>query len=120
MKITNAHWMCGPTLRISRLRKDMKTNQKTLVACALMILLSALCTAQNLPSSGGRPYDHFEGPFLDASKWLTTPTCSATPFVDTAASVSLLDCAREIQDDNLSLMVKAYGDPVSAPCRHFA
>jgi hypothetical protein len=119
MKITNARWMSAPTLCISRLRNDMKTNPKTLVACALMVLLSALCAAQNLPSSGGRPYDHFEGPFLDASKWLTTPTCSATPFVDTAASVNLLDCAREIQDDNLRLMVKAYGNSVSDAGRQF-
>ena len=65
------------------------------------------------------PYDVFNGPFLDPSKWLAVPTCSATPFVDTTASVNVLDCAREVQNNQLRLFVKAYGDPSSDQGRQF-
>jgi len=67
----------------------------------------------------GLPYDEFHGPFLDSSKWLAVPTCSATPFVDTTASVNVLDCAREIENNELRLFVKAYGEPSSDQGRQF-
>lgn len=86
---------------------------------AITILLSMICAAQNLPSATGQLYDAFKGQFLDNSKWLTLPTCSATPFVDTTASINLLDCAREIQSNKLHLMVKAYGNTLSDVGRQF-
>ena len=85
----------------------------------IVILLSGICAAQTLPSAASEVYDQFKGPFLDSSKWLTTPTCSATQFVDTTASINLLDCAREIQSNKLRLMVRAYGNGLSDAGRQF-
>jgi len=84
---------------------------------AIAALLSAICVAQNLPT--GQVYDGFKGPYLDNSKWLALPTCSTTPFVDTTASINLLDCARDIQSNKLHLMVKAYGNALSDVGRQF-
>ena len=85
----------------------------------IVSLLSAICAAQNQTSATEHVYDQFKGQFLNGAKWLTTPTCSATVFVDTTASVSLLDCAREIQNNQLRLMVKAYGNRLSDAGRQF-
>jgi len=86
---------------------------------AIAVLLSAICAAQDLPSATDRLYDRFKGPFLDSSKWLTMPTCSATQFVDTTASINLLDRAREIQSNKLKLMVRAYGNTLTDVARQF-
>jgi hypothetical protein len=86
---------------------------------ASAVLLSVLCAAQSLPLAADRVYDRFNGPFLNSSKWLAIPTCSATPFVDTTASVSLLDCARDIQNNKLHLMVRALGNELSDVGRQF-
>ena len=86
---------------------------------AISVFLSAICAAQNLPSATYEIYDQFKGQFLNSSKWLTLPTCSATPFVDTTASINLLDCVREIQSNKLRLMVKAYGNALSDSGRQF-
>ncbi len=85
----------------------------------IVSLLSAVCVAQSQPSATDHVYDQFKGQFLNGDKWLTTPTCSATVFVDTTASLSLLDCAREIQNNQLRLMVKAYGNRLSDAGRQF-
>jgi len=84
---------------------------------AITILLCGICAAQNLTSV--QIYDQFTGRFLDSSKWLTTPTCSATVFLDTDASLNLPDCAREIQGNKLRLMVKTYGNRLSDVGRQF-
>ena len=76
------------------------------------LLLSAICAAQN-PASVEHLYDQFTGPFLNSAKWLPIPTCSATPFVDTTASASVLDCARDIQNNSLHLMVRSLGNQFS-------
>ncbi len=88
-------------------------------ALGIFFLVSSLCVAQDLPPVAGQLYDDFRGPFLDASKWLTVPTCSATQFVDTTASINLLDCAREVQNNQLRLFVKAYGNSNSDQGRQF-
>ncbi len=85
----------------------------------LVFLLSSLWARQSQPLASERLYDDFTRPWLDASKWLTLPTCSATIFLDTTASLNLLDCAREIQDNKLRLLVKAYGNAVSDEGRQF-
>lgn len=86
---------------------------------AIAFLLSAVGLAQNQQIAAGPVYDNFKGSFLDASKWLAVPTCSASVFVNTTDSVNPLDCAREIQDHNLRLLVKAYGKMDSDVGRQF-
>lgn len=77
-----------------------------------------MCAAQSLPSVD-HVYDQFHGAFLNSAKWLPIPTCSSTPFVDTTASVSVLDCARDIQNNKLHLMVRAFGNELSDIGRQF-
>jgi hypothetical protein len=46
-----------------------------------------------------RLYDSFTGPFISPSKWSPQWQCGGT----------VMECAREIQDDQLRLRVRAYG-----------
>lgn len=86
---------------------------------ALGFYFKTTLAAAELDSNNGPLYDDFHSPFLNPSKWLAVPTCSATAFVDTTASVNLLDCAREIQNNRLRLFVKAYGNRSSDQGRQF-
>lgn len=73
-----------------------------------LLLLPTLSLAQRQTSSI-QLYDNFNTSWLDPTKWAAIPTCSATPFLDTTASINLVDCLRAIQGHKLRLMVKAYG-----------
>jgi len=73
----------------------------------LLFLLPVLCLAQQ--SSSIQLFDNFNSPWIDPTKWAAVPTCSATQFLDTTASLNLVDCIRAIQSNQLHLMVKAYG-----------
>lgn len=64
---------------------------------ALAVVMPAL--AQNQSSSGLRLYDSFDHKFLDPSKWLAQSQCGGT----------VMECAREIHEDQLRLRVRAYG-----------
>jgi hypothetical protein len=83
-----------------------------------LILLPALCLAQQKTGSI-QLYDNFNGTWIDPVKWAAVPTCSATQFLDTAASINLFDCVREIQSGQLHLMVKGYGHIDSDTDRQF-
>lgn len=83
----------------------------------LIVLFFALSSAAQ--NTSFPYYDTFARPWLNPAKWLTLPTCSGTIFLDTTASVNALDCAREIQNNKLHLMVKAYGLPASDEGRQF-
>ncbi len=83
----------------------------------LLLLLPVLCLAQQ--SGSIQLYDNFNSPWIVPTKWAAVPTCSATQFLDTTASLNLVDCIRAIQSNQLHLMVKAYGHVDSDPDRQF-
>ena len=83
-----------------------------------LLLLPCMCLAQQQTGSV-QLYDNFNSAWIDPTKWAATPTCSATPFLDTAASLNLVDCIRAIQGSQLHLMVKAYGHVDSDIDRQF-
>jgi hypothetical protein len=67
----------------------------------LWAALPSLTWAQDFASYAGlRPYDTFSGAFLDPSKWTALWQCGS----------AVLECVREIQDRQLHLRVRAYGD----------
>ncbi len=74
---------------------------------ALVLLVPVLCVAQQ--STSIQLYDNFSSQWIDPTRWAAVPTCSATPFLDTTASLNLFDCIRAVQGGQLRLMVKAYG-----------
>ncbi len=84
---------------------------------ALVLLVPVLCVAQQ--SASIQLYDNFSTRWIDPTKWAAVPTCSATPFLDTTASLNLFDCIRAVQAGQLRLMVKAYGHVDSDTDRQF-
>jgi hypothetical protein len=81
--------------------KYLKSGPKQTMVCllvggALAVIMPAL--AQQ-PNSGTRVYDNFDKRFLDLSKWLAQWQCGGT----------VMECVREIQEDQLRLRVRAYG-----------
>lgn len=88
----------------------------SVLACAF--LLSVACLAQTIAPI--QLYDNFNTTWIDPGKWAAVPTCSATQFLDTTASVNVFDCIRAIQGNKLRLMVKAYGHTDSDTDRQFA
>ena len=77
-----------------------------LIGC---LLLPVFSFAQQQTLSNWQLYDTFTAKFLDPAKWEVIPTCSATQYLDTTASINLLDCARMVESEELRLKVKAYG-----------
>ena len=75
---------------------------------ALVLITGAV--AQNRPGLGLRLYDSFDGRFLDPSKWLAQWQCGGT----------VMECVREISDDQLRLRVRAYGASDSDQGTQFA
>jgi hypothetical protein len=68
----------------------------------LWAALPSLTWAQDFASYAGlRPYDTFSGALLDPSKWVGQWQCGTT----------VMECVREIQDRQLHLRVRGYGDP---------
>ncbi len=84
-----------------------------------LLLLPLFGSAQQQTFTNLQPYDTFNQNFLDPTKWALVPTCSGTQYLDTTASINLLDCARLIQNGKLRLMVKAYGHTDSDTDRQF-
>jgi len=80
------------------LKSDLKqTMLCLLVGGALAVIMPALAQQSN---SGLRLYDSFDdNRFLDPSKWLAQWQCGGT----------VMECVREIQEDQLRLRVRAYG-----------
>lgn len=83
------------------------------------ILLPVLSLAQQQTSINWQLYDTFNARSIDPIKWAAIPTCSATQYLDTTASINLLDCARQIQSGELRLIVKAYGHTDTDTDRQF-
>lgn len=90
-------------------------RHKVVLAC--LVLLPAMCFAQQ--SGSIQLYDNFNGLWLNPVQWASVPTCSTTPFLDTTASVNLVDCIRAIEGKQLRLMVKSYGHIDSDTDRQF-
>jgi hypothetical protein len=68
----------------------------------LWATLPSLAWSQESASlSGLRPYNNFSGAFIDPSKWVGQWQCGST----------VMECVREIQDRQLHLRVRGYGDP---------
>ncbi len=88
------------------------------VILAVLLLLPLVSVAQQQMGSI-QLYDNFNSTWIDPTKWAAIPTCSATPFLDTTASLNLVDCIRAIQGGSLRLMVKAYGHIDSDTDRQF-
>ena len=61
---------------------------------AMLILATLPCAAQTL-----KLYDNFSGPFISPSKWSPQWQCGGT----------VMECVREIREDQLRLRVRAYG-----------
>jgi hypothetical protein len=73
-----------------------------LLGLMLWVALPSLAGAQDLDSYAElRPYDSFSGAFIDPSKWVAQWQCGTT----------VLECVREIQNRQLHLRVRGYGDP---------
>ncbi len=89
--------------------------RQTLILALLMF--TVICTVQSQGQI--QLYDNFNQVWIDPTKWAAVPTCSATPYLDTTASINLVDCIRAIQDNQLRLMVKAYGHVDSDTDRQF-
>lgn len=76
----------------------------------LWAALPFLAGAQDFASFGGlRPYDNFSGAFIDPSKWVGQWQCGTT----------VLECVREIQDRQMHLRVRGYGDTNANGGRQF-
>ena len=90
-------------------------RHRVFILCFL--LLPLMCAAQQ--SGSIQLFDNFNAPWIDPTKWAAVPTCSATPFLDTTASLNLVDCIRAIQNNQMHLMVKAYGRVDSDTDRQF-
>jgi len=74
-----------------------KSKLYMLFMCTLAVVMPV--SGQTQPSSGLRIYDSFDGRFIDPSKWSAQWQCGAT----------VMECVREIQEDQLRLHVRAYG-----------
>ncbi len=81
--------------------KYLKSGLKQATLCllavsAMAVIMPALAQQSN---TGLRLYDSFDNRFLDPSKWLAQWQCGGT----------VMECVREIQEDQLRLRVRAYG-----------
>lgn len=87
---------------MKRYLKYLKSGPKQTMLCllvggALAVIMPGLAQQSN---SGLRLYDSFDdNRFLDPSKWLAQWQCGGT----------VMECVREIQEDQLRLRVRAYG-----------
>jgi hypothetical protein len=75
-------------------------GKKTLclfLLCAIAVVMPA--RGQTQPNSGLQLYDSFDGRFINPSKWTAQWQCGGT----------VMECVREIQEDQLRLRVRAYG-----------
>ncbi|MGH9643278.1 MAG: hypothetical protein ACRD3Q_12755 [Terriglobales bacterium] len=86
-------------------------RQKLILVLFLIPSLLGVVRAQaDSPPNYLQLYDNFNELWLDPAKWAPTPTCSETQFLDTTASINVVDCIRAIEANKLRLMVRAYGN----------
>jgi hypothetical protein len=86
---------------VKRDLKYLKSGLKQATLCLLAVsAMAAIMPALAQQSNTGlRLYDSFDNRFLDPSKWLAQWQCGGT----------VIECVREIQEDQLRLRVRAYG-----------
>jgi hypothetical protein len=83
-------------------RSNLSSILKSITASVLVLGALAFivpAVAQNLSTSGLRLYDSFDSRFLDPAKWIAQWQCGGT----------VMECVREIQDEQLHLRVRGYG-----------
>ena len=76
-------------------------STRTLATCAVILSVTCVLSFTQVGSAQTQLhlYDSFTGPFINPSKWSPQWQCGGT----------VMECVREIQQDQLRLRVRAYG-----------